>query len=45
MNKASFLSFNQTYMPRDTYNFGHNILELYVLVQIRVTTSKTKCDI
>ena len=28
------------------YNFGHNILELYnVLVQIRLTTSKTKRDI
>ena len=29
-----------------TYNLGHNILELYnVLVQIRFTTNKTKCDI
>ena len=28
------------------YNLGHNILELYnVLVQIRLTTSKTKRDI
>ena len=28
-----------------TYNPGHNILELYkALVQIRVTTSKTKLD-
>ena len=28
------------------YNRGHNILELYsVLVQIRLTTSKTKRDI
>ena len=28
------------------YNLGHNILELYnILVQIRLTTSKTKCDI
>ena len=29
-----------------TYNPGHNILELYnVLVQVRVATSKTKLDI
>ena len=28
------------------YNLGHNIMELYnVLVQIRLTTSKTKRDI
>ena len=28
------------------YNLGHNILELYnVLIQIRLTTSKTKHDI
>ena len=28
------------------YNLGHNILELYnVLIQIRLTTSKTKCNI
>ena len=30
----------------NTYNLGHNILELYnVLVKIRLTTSKTKRDI
>ena len=28
------------------YNLGHNILELYnVLVQVRLTTSKTQRDI
>ena len=32
--------------PLSTYNLGRNILELYnVLVQIRLTTSKTKHDI
>ena len=30
----------------ESYNLGHNILELYnVLVQIRLTTSKTRIDI
>ena len=29
-----------------TYNHGHNILELFnVLIQTRLTTSKSKCDI
>ena len=33
-------------MKFGTYNLGHNILELYnVVVQIRLTTSKTKRDI
>ena len=33
-------------MKFGTYNPGHNILELYnVVVQIRLTTSKTKRDI
>ena len=31
---------------QDFYNHGHNILELYnVLIQTRLTTSKTKRDI
>ena len=30
----------------NTFNLGHNILEPYnVLVQVRFTPSKTKCDV
>ena len=47
MKKAYFLSIYKTAWDRGiTWNLGHNILELYnILVQIRLTASKTKRDI
>ena len=44
--KATSFTYLQLNSRGSTHNLGHDILELYnVLVQIRLTTSKTKRDI